>query len=296
MNHEEATRYLDDLGERVPDRRPPMAALLASGRVVRRRRALKTLTLIAASAALILGVGAGARQIFLGSDDSGDREIIASDVTATVDPRAVSDVIEGTFGVPGPGQRRSIRINTFVRSWMAQQCGGQGASINSTAERFSQDTTPDLELIRERGFTEDYVNMFAGADRDCDAGSPGNLVDQVPTFQTWFEVKGLWVEVQRSVIADDRVTALKEPLARCLQQRSGLNVSVANPATRYLSAVDGAGDDATQRLATIYADCGKAYFAMIQKLMLEQRPEWIEEHRELLEKFAGELIAMGYVP
>lgn len=300
MNHEEATRYLDDLGERVPDHRPPMAALVAAGRTAERRRSLTTLTLVAASVVLILGGGSIARHI-VGADDSRDdsrdRGAIATDGSAAVDPQVLSDVIEGTFGVPGPGQRRSIRINTFIRSWMARQCGGQGAPINSTAERFSQDTTPDLELIRERGFVEEYVNMSEGARRGCDAMSPGNLVDQAPTFQAWFAVKALWaVEVEKTVIADDRVTALKKPLAQCLQQRSGLSVSAANPTTRYVSAVDGADDEDKQRFATIYADCGGEYFAMVQNLMLEERPEWVERHREVLEKFAGEAVALGYVP
>jgi hypothetical protein len=213
-----------------------------------------------------------------------------------VDPQVLSDVIESTLSVPGPGQRRSIRVNTFIRSWMAQQCGGQGAPIDSTAERFSQDTTPDLELIRERGFNEDHVNMFAGADGTCDAASPGNLVDRAPTFQAWGEVRSLWVEVERSVIAGDRVAALKEPLARCLEERSGLSVSVRNPTTQYLSAVDGARGDDMRRLATIYADCGKEYFAQVQELMLAERPEWAEKHRDVLERFAGELVALGYAP
>lgn len=296
MNHEEATRYLDDLGERVPDRRPPMAAIVEAGRVAERRRSLRTLALVAASVALVLGGGAMARQVTVGSDDSRGQEIDAANSQAAVDPLVLSDVIDGTFSVPGPGQRRSIRVNTFIRSWMAQQCGGRGAPIDSTAERFSQDTTPDLELIRERGFTEDYVNMFAGADRGCDAASPGNLVEQAPTFQAWLELRSPWAEVERTAIADDRVAALKEPMARCLEQRSGLTISARNPATSYLSAVDGARSGDMRRLATIYADCGGDYFAMIQELMLEQRPELVEKHRDVLEKFAGEVVALGYAP
>jgi DNA-directed RNA polymerase specialized sigma24 family protein len=168
--------------------------------------------------------------------------------------------------------------------------------IDSTAERFSQDTTPDLELIRERGFVEDYVNMFAGAEGSCDAGSPGNLVDQAPTFQAWYELRSAWVRVERAVLADEQVTALKQPLAQCLERRSGLTISARNPATSYLSAVDGAESDNMPRLASIYADCGREYFAMVQTLMLAERPLLVEKHREVLETFAHEVVALGYGP
>ncbi|UUZ59072.1 hypothetical protein [Nocardioides sp. B-3] len=235
-------------------------------------------------------------QVGAGGDDSGDRAVDAASSPTAVDPKVLSDVIEGTFSVPGPGQRRSIRINTFIRSWMAQQCGGRGAPIDDTSERFSQDTTPDLELIRERGFTEDYVNMFAGARRDCDAASPGNLIDQAPTFQAWSELRSPWAEVERTVTADNRVAALRGPLAGCLEQRSGLTVSVRNPASSYLSGVDGAADADRQRLATIYADCGKDYFAMVETLMLEQRSEMVNRHRDILERFAVEVVSLGYTP
>ncbi|WP_442940024.1 hypothetical protein [Nocardioides sp. B-3] len=55
MNHDEATRLLDDLGERVPDRRPAMASLVASGKKAKRQRSLITVSLVAASVAVVLG-------------------------------------------------------------------------------------------------------------------------------------------------------------------------------------------------------------------------------------------------
>jgi hypothetical protein len=42
--------------------------------------------------------------------------------------------------------------------------------------------------------------------------------------------------------------------------------------------------------------CGTAYFARTQALLEAQRPAMIERHRELLERFARELVAIGYVP
>ena len=71
MNHDEATRYLDDLGEQVPDRRPPMADLIGAGKLAERRKTRRTMALVAASVALVLGGGALVQQVTSG--DGGRR-------------------------------------------------------------------------------------------------------------------------------------------------------------------------------------------------------------------------------
>jgi hypothetical protein len=55
MNHDEATRYFDDLGERVPDRRPAMPELLAAGKSAGRRRRRRAQATAVASVVLVAG-------------------------------------------------------------------------------------------------------------------------------------------------------------------------------------------------------------------------------------------------
>jgi hypothetical protein len=82
VNHEEATRYLDDLGELVPDRRPPMTDLIRSGKFAERRMTRKTSALVAAAVALIFGGGAVV-QLATTGDDGKPAEQRTADVHPT---------------------------------------------------------------------------------------------------------------------------------------------------------------------------------------------------------------------
>lgn len=75
MNHEEATRYLDSLGDTVPDRRPPIGDLVHAGKSAQRHRSRRTAGLVAAVAVLIGGGLWTTRQITPGSSDGVDGNI-----------------------------------------------------------------------------------------------------------------------------------------------------------------------------------------------------------------------------
>ena len=86
------------------------------------------------------------------------------------EPPVLSDVVDAAFPTPGRAALRNIRVQTFLRSWGVTTCGGKGAPLDSTADRFEQDTLPSLELIREKGFTEPGLESFKGARDDCQIG------------------------------------------------------------------------------------------------------------------------------
>jgi hypothetical protein len=68
MNHDEATRYFDGLGEWVPDHRPPMAELVSAGQAAERRKGRRTIGLVAAAVVLV-GIGGAAFQHAAQGDD-----------------------------------------------------------------------------------------------------------------------------------------------------------------------------------------------------------------------------------
>ena len=84
---------------------------------------------------------------------------------------------------------------------------------------------------------------------------------------------------------------------------TGIVVSSEDPARTFLTQSDKAyaGGKLTDRdrerlIPRLYARCGKAYFGRTQELLEAERPAMIERHRELLEQFAREIVAIGYVP
>lgn len=95
MNHDEATRYFDTLGERVSSGRPAVAGLIVAGRAVERRKARRTLALVAASVALVLGGGAVARGV--GADaDAPQQEIdpLTREALRDYDPQAMPELMD----------------------------------------------------------------------------------------------------------------------------------------------------------------------------------------------------------
>lgn len=90
-------------------------------------------------------------------------------------------------------------------------------------------------------------------------------------------------------------------MAQCLREATGLEISDEDPADSLLSAADGAGGGATDQdlqreRAAAYADCGAGYFGTFEQLLRQERPAFVEEHRELLERFARQITRLGYRP
>jgi hypothetical protein len=203
-------------------------------------------------------------------------------------------VVDAAFPTPGRAALRNIRVQTFVRSWGVDQCGGTGAPVDSTADRFEQDVLPNLGLIREKGFTEPVRESFKGARSGCEIGDV--LRAAAPAFEDWFALAGPWHELVQGTLDDPGLTALKAPMADCLRTATGLAVSDRDPASSFVGALDGVDDAARERAAAAYAECGADYFGRLEQLLLAQRPAYVEEHRALLEGFAAQLATLGYTP
>jgi hypothetical protein len=82
-------------------------------------------------------------------------------------------------------------------------------------------------------------------------------------------------------------------------------IDPAEPIQSFFSLTDSAALHAGNRrevhrierdMGRIYARCTKPYFATITDYLAKRRPAIIERNRELLERFAGEIAAAGYVP
>lgn len=231
---------------------------------------------------------------------------------AAVDPQVLDDVVATAFPAPGPSVRRLMRVINFTADFVMVACGStQRLPLDRTWERYSQGEFPDLDLIRAKGFDEtnpaaDREGPPPGFRPGCDANSKGNLFDKMPSFHAWRNLAVPWDDVVATVEQDPSVVALKAPFAQCLRdgtKGTGIVVSSEDPARTFLTQLDQAyaGDKVTSRdrerlIPRLYARCGQEYFGRTQELLEGERPAMIERHRELLEKAARELVAIGYVP
>lgn len=292
---------LDDATSTPPPARS--GADLAAGReMLRRRRGVETVAGLAAAALVAVTLGAA----LAGPDPASDGSTgFATDppaaptrtpAAARPDPTVLSDVIDAAFPLPGPAQRRNIRVQTFLHGWGIERCGGTAGPIDSTADRFEQDVLPDLELIRERGFTEPTQQSMRGVDEDCQIGA--ELQAAAPAWGEWRELLGPWLDLVDQTLQDERLRSLQAPMAECLRQTTGLPIDDADPVG---SLFDSADDrDATgqqqRQTAAAFADCGADYFGTLEALLLDLRPAYVAQRRELLEDFAQQIEAMGYAP
>lgn len=224
----------------------------------------------------------------------------ASPSTAKVDPHVLNDVIEATFIAPGDGVRRGMRVSQFARDLAIRKCGGDGVPLDDTSGRVDQSRFADLELIRTRGFTEDEAvqredEVIAETDPDCDLAAP------LPAAEKRLQVMNSWWDVVMSTEGDASLTPLRATVATCLSERTGHRVDPANPTADFLRTVnlvmsDAPDDDAQMPLAAAYADCGEPYFTRLHELLLAERPDLVERHREVITAFASQIAAAGYVP
>lgn len=218
----------------------------------------------------------------------------AGDEADMADPQVLQDVVEAVFMAPGVGQRRAMRVLMFIRARKIELCGGKGLPLDSTANRFEQHVFPDLQLIRERGFSEPSQESDEDIPESCDDAP------DAPSFNEWINLTSPWRDIVDAVVLDKGLEELREPFWSCLSRRSGLEVEKDVPAA-FLRAVNLAGsdwatDEDQKRFAVAYADCGGEYFGKLRELLLAKRPAMVERHRELLERFAAEIVARGYVP
>lgn len=222
------------------------------------------------------------------------------DNSAPVDPQVLHDVIDATLMVPGPEMIRAMRVQQFSRNQGFEQCGGTPGPIDSTAGRFDQSTYAYLDLIREKGFTEDA----AGWEEDERLAELPDSCDFLPNLAGWSDAQSIsfaWSDVAFDAKQDETVRSHLANVAECLESRTGLDIDESNPINSYLGAADiqNLSDNPTvsnEDAATTYADCAQPYFDELRAVLLERRDDVVERHREALETYARSLVEAGYVP
>ncbi|HEX2894591.1 MAG TPA: hypothetical protein VHO29_11380 [Marmoricola sp.] len=218
-----------------------------------------------------------------------------------VDPQVFQDVVESVFMLPGPSQLRAIRVSNFTQDLLFKACGGVGPPLDSTADRFMQQLFPDLELIRERGIVEpDSPAVRPGTKPGCDIVSSG-LSRRLPSRENVMDLIQPWLDVVTTTLQDPTLLALKKPMWVCMTSQSSLDVGQDVPgdflkATNIALSQLGATSTEVKALSRIYADCSDPYFTRLRRLLLPRRPAEIERNRELLERYASELVGLGYLP
>lgn len=225
----------------------------------------------------------------------------SGDQTTSVDPQVLQDVIDAAFMVPGPEVRRAMRVQEFGKDKAIQECGGKPGPIDGTANRFNQSRYADLELIRERGLTEDEAGWAEDKRLDEIGAKCEDLAPDFASQKKWESLGGPWDDIGISAEQDPKVVAEYGDVAKCLSKQTGLEVTSDNPIISYLNAVNiqrssdkqAISDEA---LSAAYADCAKPYFETLRELLLSQRDAMVERHREVLEAYAADIVEAGYVP
>ena len=139
MNHEEATEYLDELGDRLPVRPPPVGEIIRAGRVAERRKSERTLALVAAAAVLVVG-GAWTVQRWTADGSRGVDQSTANTPTGPATtpfpgeapvsegpcppvPASTHDVDRST--VPAPDDAKGLTANDAgtVATWFEPESG-----------------------------------------------------------------------------------------------------------------------------------------------------------------------------
>ncbi len=214
----------------------------------------------------------------------------------------LQDVISAAFEMPGGQMRRAMRVLQFTRNLGIEECGGEPGAVDGTYNREDQSRFADLDLIREKGgfFEQDAVEdedkRLEGLDADCT-----DLEPDLPHYAGWRQASDSWYEVVLSAEQSAAVQDKKPGLARCLSEKSGSKISVADPVNDYLKQVNdenagGASESRLLDLGVFYADCAQDYFSTLRKELQRSRPRFIDRNRETLDDFAAELVAAGYVP
>jgi hypothetical protein len=217
-------------------------------------------------------------------------------VGGAVDPQVMSDLETATFFVPNE-MRRSGQVRSRILWTIYSACGGKDTiDIQQTDERFDQARYADAELIRSRGLVidEKAPNGVPTTPPECQSA-------KVPSYRDWFNLGGEWTDTTRAADSADDVVAVKAGVAECMRRPTGFSVSTQDPTASYLVAFDGwraSHNDATRQreLGEVFLRCSEPYFSALSRHLNDARATALERHRELIEKMAKELVAIGYVP
>lgn len=141
MNHEQATKYFDDLGDQVAASRPPIGDIVRAGKDAQRRKAHRSALGIAAAVALVVGGGVTLQQWTAGEDAALDPGI-ADTPTAPASPNITPLPSEAAVGqgpcppvpassrdvdpaVPAPNDATGLTVNDSgtVAAWFEPMSG-----------------------------------------------------------------------------------------------------------------------------------------------------------------------------
>lgn len=218
---------------------------------------------------------------------------------ARVDPQILSDVAAGAFPLPGPSELRTMRVILASIGLPNAACGGENVrDLDNTSLRFDQARYADLDLIAAKGLTEREMPQPARASASC-------RMKKLPSFEQWSELAAPWQDATLTAANAPAVVATHARTAECLRRASGLNVDDGDPTASYLRAVDyvlsGLSSAALsaqdqRKFSRVYARCTRSYFAAMAAQLRPVKRRLVERNRELLERYAAELAALGYVP
>jgi hypothetical protein len=218
---------------------------------------------------------------------------------ARVDPQILSDVASGAFPLPGPSELRTMRVILASIGLPNAACGGKNVrDLRNTSLRFDQARYADLDLIAAKGLTEREMPQPARASASC-------RMKKLPSFEQWSALAASWQDATLTAANAPSVVATHGRTAKCLRQASGLKVDDGDPTASYLNAVDyvlsglsspvlSAQDQ--RKFSQVYARCTRGYFAALAAQLRPAKARLVERNRELLERYAAELAALGYVP
>lgn len=250
---------------------------------------------------------AGSSDQLSGHDSGGGATPIGdeNDENVGIDPQVLADVAAGAFPMPGVTQTRTIRIRHNARSIANEACGGPPfPEADSTANRFNQSRYASLELIAEKGLVEEQPPGVSASKVDID-----DCVDEVlPSYQDWNNLMEPWGDATRTATQSDAVTATESDTFECLEREARVDGDLerADPTATFLTKVadphlaqvdsEEAYQTELRRLSDVYVECTRAYFEAMEKELAPAKAELVERNRELLERFASEMSAAGYVP
>lgn len=248
----------------------------------------------------------------------------AASSSSVVDPQVLSDVVDSAFYLPGPSMRRAMRLERAKVSIEARDCGLEPyKDLDYTGDRYDQAKFPDGELIAQKGLSEADTNA-GGSKPDFSSIDPNRtlspeqqekghvLVGDIPcrykSLPSWRKVDDLtfsWDETAREILGSPQMLEVKSDTAKCLRDKSKLNSSDDNPTATWMNSMDnylsGLGTDAQwqreqMRLSKVFVGCADNFETQFKEQLAPKRNEAIERNRELLQRFAKELSAAGYVP